>query len=128
MSDDRPIVSEDFKKLMEQKRNSNGLSGVDVCDVQDCYCKNEVVYATSKSGTGSVTPVQEESGSVTPKEPTKEKPNKTTKKLKKVKRALKTLGVNFLTFDEANEKNSNKNGVDQCEKEYCRLGKFVSVY
>ena len=85
-------------------------------------------FHSSKSGTGSVTPVQEESGSVTPKEPTKEKPNKTTKKLKKVKRALKTLGVNFLTFDEENEKNSNKDGVDQCEKEYCRLGKFISVY
>ena len=55
MSDDRPIVSEDFKKLMEQKRNSNGLSGVDVCDVQDCYCKNEVVYATRYVFTLNVT-------------------------------------------------------------------------
>ena len=109
------------------------LSGVDVCDVPECYCKNDALY--SKCGTGSVTPVGEsgtgsvtpigESGSVTPKEPGKEKPNKTSKNLKKVKRALKTLGVNFLTFDDQeNPKNgtSGNNGEEQCEKDHCRLG------
>ena len=113
------------------------LSGVDVCDVPECYCKNEAALY-SKSGTGSVTPVGESgtgsvtpiggtSGSVTPKEPGKEsKSSKTSKNLKKVKRALKTLGVNFMTFDEGLENRkdgtSGNNGEEQCEKDHCRFG------
>ena len=75
------------------------LSGVDVCDVPECYCKNETLY--SKSGTGSVTPIGEsgtgsvtpidESGSVTPKEPGKEKSNKTSKNLKGARRCHQIL-------------------------------------
>ena len=113
---------------MEQKKQNNALSGVDNCDVIDCdtciflYCKNEVAYSSSKAGTGSVTP-QPSSGSITPKETSgKGRSNKTAKNLKKVKRALKTLGVNFLHFDEENDKNGQNVNQEQCEKDFCRLG------
>jgi hypothetical protein len=48
--------------------------------------------------------------------------------LKKVQRALKTLGVNFLHFDDQTaEKDSAKSGEgvnsgNSCDKEYCRMG------
>ena len=52
--------------------------------------------------------------------------SKTAKNLKKVKRALKTLGVNFLHFDNeegmSKENDSNSNGGVPCDKEYCQKG------
>ena len=55
---------------------------------------------------------------------------RTAKNMKKVKRALKTLGVNFLHFDDqeadSDEKNKAVNGDENsgtcCDKEYCRMG------
>ena len=57
------------------------------------------------------------------------KENKKRTNMKKVKRALKSLGVNFLHFDDqetlvSNDKNKTEN-VDEnssCDKEYCRMG------
>ena len=62
ITDDRPVLSEVFRKAMEVKKATNALSGVDVCDVQDCYCKTESTMSKSN------TPMQSESGSATPKE------------------------------------------------------------
>ena len=53
---------------------------------------------------------------------------KTAKNLKKVQRALKTLGVNFLHFDDQtaeNDPTKSGDGVNSgssCDKEYCRMG------
>ena len=53
---------------------------------------------------------------------------KTAKNLKKVQRALKTLGVNFLHFDDQtaeNDEDKSGDGVNSgssCDKEYCRMG------
>lgn len=125
MVDDKPTITDEFKKLMELKKGTNCLSGVDVCDVPDCYCvTEESCMATSKANTGTATP-QQSSGSATPKENKKvNNTTKTARNLKKVKRALKTLGVNFLHFDDADE--VEKAPVDQvlnaCDKEYCKMG------
>ena len=70
MEDDKPIVSEAFKKAMEAKKLSNALSGVDICDVPECdYCKVQRGGEESTlSMSRSQTPQLSESGSVTPKE------------------------------------------------------------
>ena len=53
---------------------------------------------------------------------------KTAKNLKKVQRALKTLGVNFLHFDDQTAENDSAksgegvNSGSSCDKEYCRMG------
>ena len=53
---------------------------------------------------------------------------KTAKNLKKVQRALKTLGVNFLHFDDQTAENDSAksgegvNSASSCDKEYCRMG------
>ena len=53
---------------------------------------------------------------------------KTAKNLKKVQRALKTLGVNFLHFDDQTAENDpaksgeGVNSGSSCDKEYCRMG------
>ena len=58
----------------------------------------------------------------------KENKKRTAKNMKKVKRALKSLGVNFLHFDdqETDNKNKTENGDENsgasCDKEYCRMG------
>ncbi len=122
MNDDKPIVTEQFKKAMEAKKISNLLSGVDVCDVPDCYCKSS---EDSNFVSKSTTP-QTASGSVTPKELAKtsslESKTKTAKNLKKVQRALKTLGVNFLHFDEEDNAENKTSVNSDCVKEFCQLG------
>ena len=48
--------------------------------------------------------------------------------MKKVQRALKTLGVNFLHFDDQTAENDpaksgeGVNSGSSCDKEYCRMG------
>ena len=100
---------------MEAKKLSNALSGVDSCDVPECdYCKVQGGEESTFSMSRSQTPQLSESGSITPKESsnseTKGK-SKTAKNLIKVKRALKTLGVNFLHFDDA-DKNKTANDLN----------------
>ena len=68
ITDDKPIVSELFKKAMEAKRINNTLSGVDICDVPECYCKTLGGEESTLSLSRCQTPQLTESGSVTPKE------------------------------------------------------------
>ena len=68
MVDDKPIVSEDFKKAMMSKKVTNALSGVDICDVPECYCKAQGGEESTLSLSRCQTPQLSESGSVTPKE------------------------------------------------------------
>jgi hypothetical protein len=118
IADDRPVLSEEFKAAMEAKKTNNSLSGVDLCDVLDCYCKTDALI-TAANTTGNVTPQgTASSGSVTPTAINKN--SKTAKNLKKVKRALKTLGVNFVHFDEQTE--ANGSGSSVCPRDHCRLG------
>ena len=120
MTDDKPIVSEEFKKAMEAKKGSNALSGVDVCDVPDCYVclVMEETAAPSKCDTPSAS----QSGSATPKDGGKVAKTKTAKNLKKVQRALKTLGVNFLHFDDEHQASDHEKSGQVCDKDHCKLG------
>lgn len=114
----RAIVTDEFKAKFDE-RLKNPIAGVDLCDVSECFCKEE---SASACITETVTPV---SGSQTPSNSaqkeslTKEGESKTKTKLTKVKRALKSLGVNFYEFDEAPGKDGD---FKDCFKEFCRLG------
>ena len=119
MTDDKPIVSEEFKKAMEAKKGTNALSGVDVCDVPDCDVCDYLMETTAPSK--CETPSASQSGSATPKEGKVAK-TKTAKNLKKVQRALKTLGVNFLHFDEDHAPDSQEKSGALCDKDHCKFG------
>lgn len=119
MTDDKPIVSEEFKKAMEAKKHSNALSGVDVCDVADCYCLMEQETAAASK---CETPSASQSGSATPKDGGKVAKTKTAKNLKKVQRALKTLGVNFLHFEDEHQASDHEKSGQACDKDHCKLG------
>ncbi len=123
ISDDKPFVSQEFKLAMEAKRGTTVLSGVDACDVPDCFCKIESAYNTI-APTESTTPLNT-SGSVTPKENHPSGQRSAAKNLKKVRRALKTLGVNFLHFDEEDENKEGENSAENkasCGKDFCQMG------
>ena len=107
---------------------------MDICDVPECYyCK---VQTGGEESTMSLsrcqTPQLSESGSATPSKESgtseSKGKTKTAKNLKKVQRALKTLGVNFLHFDDQtaqndmNENGDKANSGNSCDKEYCRMG------
>eukprot|EP00094_Tigriopus_californicus_P002821 TCALIF_02720-PA protein Name:"Similar to sox17a-b Transcription factor Sox-17-alpha-B (Xenopus laevis)" AED:0.27 eAED:0.29 QI:0/0.5/0.4/0.8/0.5/0.8/5/0/1615 len=107
----KAIVSEAFKRAFEE-RKKNPIAGFEACDVENCYCKEkeETVQTCSQTPT---------SGSQTPSgTPSKNGEKKTKTRLTKVKRALKTLGVNFYEFDQADQVCIR---VD-CDKLWCRFG------
>lgn len=107
----KAIVSEAFKKAFEE-RKKNPIAGFDACDVENCYCKEKEEPAPTCSQTPT-------SGSQTPSgTPNKNGEKKTKTRLHKVKRALKSLGVNFYEFDEADQVCIK---VD-CDKVWCRFG------
>ena len=88
-----------------------GYTGVDVCDLAECFCKDPPAAAClATPATGS------HSGSQTPTATPRKGPQRIAKDLLRVKRALKTLGVKIIEFDE------HEGAVDTCTRDYCRLG------
>ncbi len=133
----RAIWTDEFRAKMEE-RKKNPIAGVDECDVEGCFCKEEeeqeeqggIGTATAAQSVASLSAVNTEaqtpvSGAQTPSAGAQEdslkkgSEKKTRTKLNKVKRALKTLGVNFLEFDDSD--GSAQRSRD-CPKESCRLG------
>eukprot|EP00095_Tigriopus_kingsejongensis_P009626 maker-scaffold94_size379870-snap-gene-0.12 protein:Tk09626 transcript:maker-scaffold94_size379870-snap-gene-0.12-mRNA-1 annotation:"hypothetical protein L798_11659" len=113
----RAIVSDHFKAAFHE-RKKNPVAGFDHCDVDNCYCRDpcEDTLATSANPTASQSPA---SGTQTPHGTTIKNGEKKVKhRLNKVKRALKSLGVNFYEFEEADNARVNAN----CDKICCRLG------
>ena len=94
--------------------NFEGYTGVDSCDVHNCFCKEELMGRNKVESTPLTT---SHSGSQTPSGSTPRKgTHRIAKDLLRVKRALKTLGVNVIEFDD------HEGSDDSCTKDYCRLG------
>ena len=91
-----------------------GYTGLDSCDVSECFCKKETAGKEKVESTPLTT---SHSGSQTPSGSTPRKgPQRIAKDLLRVKRALKTLGVKIIEFDD------HDGSDDTCTKDYCRLG------
>merc|ERR1719209_2148116 len=91
-----------------------GYTGLDSCDVSECFCKEETAGKEKVESTPLTT---SHSGSQTPSGSTPRKgPQRIAKDLLRVKRALKTLGVKIIEFDD------HDGSDDTCTKDYCRLG------
>ncbi|XP_040563596.1 uncharacterized protein [Lepeophtheirus salmonis] len=106
-----PVTSAEFRTALKE-RNSKTLTGYEICDIEDCFCRNAytLMEVSTPATDGTRTP---ESNIPTPIE---NKDQHVVKNLKKVKRALKTLGVNLVEFDVTN-------GIRKdCDKDFCRLG------
>ena len=128
---------EDAEESSETSASVSGvpLAGVDVCDIEDCFCKDPKIIPTALQSGQIDTQTPASSGTQTPVKPLEAKAANSSgkqdssskavrSKLHKVRRALKSLGVKLYEFGEDQDDGEEVQGgpVEDCGKEFCRLG------